>query len=94
MDTLLQSSNVISINCALPPETRHLINADRLARMKPTAHLINTPRGPIVDQRTLTVAIREGRIQGAALDVFETEPIDPNDPLLGLDNLILAPHGL
>ena len=62
--------------------------------MKETAYLINAARGPIVDQDALTVALREGRIQGAGLDVFEQEPIDPNDPILKLDNVIVSPHAI
>ncbi|HEX5417156.1 MAG TPA: hydroxyacid dehydrogenase [Chloroflexota bacterium] len=94
LETLLRTSDFISINCALTPETHHLINADRLALMKPTAYLINTARGPIVDQPALTAALQAGRIQGAALDVFEQEPVDPNDPILSLDNVIVTPHGI
>jgi phosphoglycerate dehydrogenase-like enzyme len=78
----------------LTPETRHLLNAERLALMKPTAYLISTARGPIVDQAALTEALRERRIAGAALDVFEEEPVDPNDPILTLDNVIVTPHAL
>jgi phosphoglycerate dehydrogenase-like enzyme len=92
--TLLRTADFVSINCPLTPETYHLINAERLALMKPTAYLINTARGPVVDQQALTRALQERRIQGAALDVFEHEPIDPHDPLLRLDNVILAPHGI
>jgi phosphoglycerate dehydrogenase-like enzyme len=94
LETLLRTSDVVSINCALTPDTHHLLNAERLALMKPTAYLINTARGPIVDQRALTDALAGGRLAGAALDVFETEPVDPADPLLGLDNVIVAPHAI
>src|SRR5262249_23024815 len=75
-------------------ETHHLINAPRLALMKPSAYLINVARGPIVDQGALTEALRAGTIQGAGLDVFAQEPIAPDDPLLALDNVSLAPHAL
>jgi D-3-phosphoglycerate dehydrogenase len=92
--TLLRTSDFVSLNCALTADTRHLLDAERLALMKPTAFLINTARGPIVDQTALTAALREGRIQGAALDVFEQEPIDPDDSILGLDNVIVAPHAI
>ncbi len=94
LETLLRESDFLSINCALTPETHHLINAERLAMMKPTAFLINTSRGPVVDQEALVEALRAGKIQGAALDVFDQEPIDPNDPILSLDNVIVAPHAL
>ncbi|MFO0871642.1 MAG: NAD(P)-dependent oxidoreductase [Pirellulales bacterium] len=94
LDELFSRADFIVLCCALVPETRHLVNAARLALMQPTACLINVARGPVVDQRALTEALRERRIGGAALDVFEQEPIDPNDPLLALDNVILAPHAI
>ena len=94
LDTLLRESDFVVVCCALTEGTRHLINAERLALMKPTAYLINVARGPIVDQAALTEALQERRIAGAGLDVFEQEPIDPHDPLLALDNVILAPHAL
>ncbi|MDQ3779301.1 MAG: dehydrogenase [Chloroflexota bacterium] len=94
LDTLIANSDYITINCALTPETFHLIDARRIGLMKPTAFLINSARGPIVDQGALTTALQEKRIAGAALDVFEAEPIDPNDPLLTLENVIVTPHAL
>jgi D-3-phosphoglycerate dehydrogenase len=94
LDELLATANFIVICCALCPETHHLLSGPRLARMKPTAYLINVARGPIVDQAALTRALQERTIAGAALDVFEEEPIDPRDPLLTLDNVILAPHAI
>jgi D-3-phosphoglycerate dehydrogenase len=94
LDELLRDSDYVAICCALTPDTRHLINESRLRLMKPTSYLINVARGPIVDQPALTRALREGRIAGAGLDVFEEEPIDPADPLLSLNNVILAPHGI
>lgn len=94
METLLRESDFVVVCCALTEETRHLLNAERLALMKPTAYLINVARGPIVDQQALTAALRERRIQGAGLDVFEHEPIASDDPLLALDNAILSPHAL
>ena len=94
LETLLQTADFVCICCALTPETRHLINAERLALMKKTAYLINTARGPIVDQDALTDALRERRIRGAGLDVFEEEPIDKNHPILTLDNVIVTPHSI
>jgi phosphoglycerate dehydrogenase-like enzyme len=94
LDDVFRRSDVVSINCPLTPETRHLVNAERIALMKPTAYLINTARGPIVDQKDLTKALQDRRIAGAGLDVLEQEPPEPDDPILKLDNVILAPHAL
>jgi D-3-phosphoglycerate dehydrogenase len=94
LEDLLRRSDFVVISCALTPETHHLLNAERLALLKPSAYLISTARGPIVDQAALTVALREGRIAGAALDVFDKEPVDPDDPILALDNVIVSPHAL
>jgi glyoxylate reductase len=88
---LLDRSHVVSLHCPLTPETRHLIDADALARMRVDAYVVNTARGPIVDEAALAVALRDGVIAGAALDVFEREPeVDPD--LVGLDNVVLVPH--
>ena len=94
LEELLGAADFVVICCALCAETQHLINAARLSRMKPTAYLVNVARGPIVDQAALTHVLQNGEIAGAALDVFEQEPIDPRDPLLALDNVILAPHAI
>jgi D-3-phosphoglycerate dehydrogenase len=94
LDELLREADFVVICCALTDATRHLINASRLALMKKSAYLINVARGPIVDQRALTAALAAGQIAGAGLDVFDPEPIDPRDPLLALENVILAPHAL
>ena len=94
LETLFRMSDFVVVNCALTPETRQLVNAERLALMKSTAFLINTARGPIVDQEALTGALLAGRIAGAALDVFEQEPVDPDDPILTLENVIVTPHAL
>lgn len=94
LDEVFRQSDFLTLNVPLLPETRGLVSAERIAAMKPTAFLINTSRGPVVDQKALTRALQERRIAGAALDVFETEPLDPDDPLHDLDNVILSPHAL
>ncbi len=94
LEEVFRRSDVLCVNCPLAPETRHLVNAERLALMKPSAYVINTARGPIVDQKALTQALTERRIAGAGLDVLEQEPPEPDDPILKLDNVILAPHAL
>ena len=94
LETLLRRSDYVAITCALTAETRGMISRERLGLMKPTAFLINAARGPIVDQAALVDVLREGRIRGAATDVFEVEPVDPAEPLLQLDNVIVAPHAL
>jgi len=94
LEDLFRRADVLSISCPLTPDTHHIVNAERLALMKPTAWLINTARGPIVDQKALTKVLQEGRIAGAGLDVLEQEPPDADDPILKLDNVILAPHAL
>ncbi|MFO0994525.1 MAG: NAD(P)-dependent oxidoreductase [Hyphomicrobiales bacterium] len=94
IEDLFRRSDVLSVSCPLTPETRHIVNAERLALMKPTAYIINTARGPIVDQKALTEVLQKRKIAGAGLDVLEAEPPDPDDPILKLDNVILAPHAL
>jgi D-3-phosphoglycerate dehydrogenase len=94
LEDVFRRADILSISCPLTPETRHLVNAERLALMKPTAYLINTSRGPVVDQSALTRVLLERRIAGAGLDVLEQEPPDPADPILKLDNVILSPHAL
>ena len=94
LETVFREADFVCVNCPLSDETHHLVNADRLALMKPTAFLVNTARGPIVDQAALTEVLREGRIAGAGIDVFEQEPPDADDPLLALDNVIVTPHAL
>jgi D-3-phosphoglycerate dehydrogenase len=94
LEELFRESDVLSVNCPLNEETRHIVNAERLALMKPTAYLINTARGPVVDEAALTRALQEGRIAGAGLDVLEQEPSPAENPLYRLDNVILTPHAL
>ena len=91
LDELLAEADVVTIHAPLLPETRHLMNAERFARMKDTAYLVNSARGPIVDEAALVDALREGRIAGAGLDVFENEP-EVHPGLLELDNVVLLPH--
>jgi D-3-phosphoglycerate dehydrogenase len=92
LDTLLAECDYISINCPLNDETRHLIGENQLQQMRPHAVLVNTARGPIVDEAALIRALQEGWIGGAGLDVFEQEPPDPQNPLFALDNVVLSPH--
>lgn len=91
-DELLRRSDFISIHVPLTAETRHLFNAEAFAKMKPTAVLVNTARGPIVDEAALYAALKTGRIAAAGLDVMDPEPPSPDNPLLTLDNVILLPH--
>ena len=94
LDRLMRESDFVVVACLLTEETRHLIGTAQLAQMKPAAYFLNVARGPIVDERALVEALRAGRIAGAALDVFEQEPVDPANPLLGMDNVIVTPHAL
>jgi phosphoglycerate dehydrogenase-like enzyme len=92
MAEVLRRADVVSLHLRYSPQTERLIGAQELSLMKPTAILINTARGQLVDQQALYEALREGKIAGAGLDVFEREPIDPRDPLLSLPNVVLSPH--
>jgi phosphoglycerate dehydrogenase-like enzyme len=94
LERVLAESDFVSCHPVLTPETFHLINADRLAQMKPTAFLINTSRGGVIDEPALIAALQRGQIAGAGLDVFETEPPALDNPLLHMDNVIGTPHGL
>ena len=91
-DAVLEASDFVSVHVALTPETRGLIDARALARMRPGATLVNTARGGIVDEAALVSALESGRLAGAALDVYATEPLPLDSPLLGAPNLVLAPH--
>jgi len=94
MDTVLKESDFLNISCPLNEKTRHLIGEKELKKMKKSAFLINTSRGPVVDETALVRALREGWIQGAGIDVFEQEPPLANNPLFKLENVILTPHSI
>lgn len=91
LNTLLESSDFITCHVPATPETKHMFNAERFAKMKPTAYLVNTSRGEIIDENALYEALKDGKIAGAALDVFEVEP-PTNKQLLALPNLVCTPH--
>jgi phosphoglycerate dehydrogenase-like enzyme len=92
LEELLRESDFVSLHCRLTGETRGMIGARELSLLKPGAYFINVARGELVDQRALAAALRERRIAGAGLDVFETEPLPADDPLLSLENAIVTPH--
>lgn len=92
LNDLLETADFVSVHVPLLPETRGLIDEEALRRMKPKAYLINTSRGPVVDQAALVHALQEGWIAGAGLDVFDPEPLPSDSPLLKLDNVVITPH--
>jgi phosphoglycerate dehydrogenase-like enzyme len=92
LDALLEQSDFVSVHTPLLPTTRHLIGEAQLRRMKRTAVLINTARGPVVDEQALIAALKDGTIRAAGLDVFEQEPVDPANPLLTMPNVVVTPH--
>lgn len=92
LPTLLRTADIVTLHCVLNKETRGLIGAKELALMKPSAYLVNTARGGLIDYRALAGALKERRIAGAALDVYEVEPLSPADPLLRLENVTLTSH--
>jgi D-3-phosphoglycerate dehydrogenase len=92
LSDLLRRADFVSLNCDLNPTSRHLLDGAALRAMRPTAVLINTARGPVVDQAALVRALQDGAIAGAALDVYEDEPLPADSPLLTMDNVLLAPH--
>lgn len=91
-EELLRTSDVVSFNCALAPQTRHMLDEERIALMKPTAVVVNTSRGPVIDTLALARALEEGRLWGAGIDVFESEPVDPGHPLLHAPHTVLSAH--
>ncbi len=92
LDTLLRESDYMSLHMSATTETHHIINANAFSKMKPTALIVNCSRGPLVDEVALQVALRDGQIEAAAIDVTEVEPVDPESPLLQIPNLIVTPH--
>ena len=92
LDEVLRSADVVTLHTPLTPETRHMISTAQLAMMKPSAYLINTARGPIVDEAALLAALRAGQIAGAGLDVYEKEPTTPDNPLFTMPNVVCTPH--
>ena len=92
LDELFRASDAISLHCPLTPQTERLVNAERLALMKATAFLINTSRGPLIDEAALAAALNSGRIAGAGLDVLAVEPPSPDNPLLHAKNCYVTPH--
>jgi glycerate dehydrogenase len=92
LDTVFTKSDVVSLHCPLTPETKHLVNAERLARMKRSAFLINTSRGPLVDEAALAEALNAGQIAGAGVDVLAVEPPLPDNPLFMAKNCLITPH--
>ena len=92
IEELFSTSDIVTCHTPLTPETHRIVSAEMLALMKPTAILINTSRGPVVHEAALIDALRHKKIAGAGLDVFEKEPVDPDNPLLGMDNVVITPH--
>ena len=92
LETLLKESDVFSVHTPLTPETEHLIGRNQFSLMKPTAIFVNTSRGAVVDEATLTEALENRRIFGAGIDVFEQEPLSPRSPLRKMENVVITPH--
>ncbi len=92
LDRLLAESDIVSLHLPLTPENRHIIDREAIAGMKDGSYIINTARGGLIDEKALADALRSGKLAGAALDVFETEPLTPEEPLLGLENAVFSPH--
>ena len=94
MDTVLSQADFVNVSCPLSEKTRHLVGEKELKKMKKTAFIINTSRGPVIDEAALVKALKEGWIQGAGIDVFEEEPTPEDNPLFKLENVILTPHSI
>jgi len=91
-DELLRTSDIVSLHVPLTPQTRHMMSTDQLKKMKPTAYLVNTCRGPVVDEKALIQELAAGTIAGAGLDVFDQEPPPADNPLFSMENVIVTPH--
>jgi len=94
LEEAFTQADFLTVNCLLNDETHHIVNASRLALMKNSAYLINTSRGPVIDEKAMITALQNNSIAGAGLDVFETEPLSADNPLVSMDNVILSPHAL
>lgn len=92
LDQLLKKSDIISIHVPLTPETHHMISSEKFKLMKSGVYIVNTSRGAVIDEEALCDALVSGKVAGAALDVFESEPLSSHSPLMKLDNVILTPH--
>ena len=92
VEAVLKEADVVSIHVPLLPATEHLMNADRLSMMKPTAYLINTSRGPVADEKAILAALRADKLAGAAIDVYDEEPLPLDHPFRTLDNMVTTPH--
>ena len=92
LEPLLRQSDIVSLHVPLMPQTYHLIGTAQLAMMKQGSYLVNTSRGSVLDEKALVKALRSGHLAGAALDVYESEPPDPDNPLFRMDNVVLTPH--
>jgi D-3-phosphoglycerate dehydrogenase len=92
LDDLLKDSDIVSLHLALNDGTKHIMNAERIAKMKPSAYLINTARGGLIDEAAMAQALNDGKLAGAGLDVFGSEPPNPDNPLLTAKNTVLTPH--
>ena len=92
LDTLLRESDYMTVHASLTSESRHILDSEAFAKMRPTALVVNCARGPLIDEVALQVALKSGQIEAAAIDVTEVEPVDPESPLLGIPNLIITPH--
>ncbi len=92
LDELFSAADVVTLHCPLTEETKHMVNSERLEKMKPTAILINTGRGPLLDESAVAAALRDGKIAGAGLDVLSTEPPATDNPMLTAPNCVITPH--